>query len=147
MSSPLRIGMLGCGVVGSGLLRLLRERQRDVTQASGGSFRLTRVAVANPSKRREPDLAGAVVTGDPMSVAEAPDVDVLVEVMGGADRALPPVERALGRGIPVVTANKLLLAMHGGALERLAARCGATIRYEAAVGGVIPVLQSLDHGL
>lgn len=147
MLPPVRIGMLGCGVVGTGLLRLLRERSRDVAHASGGPLRLTRVAVANPSKRREPDLDGVTLTGDALSVADAPDVDVLVEVMGGADRALPPVERALERGIPVVTANKHLLAVHGGALERLARKTGATIRYEASVGGVIPVLQSLDHGL
>jgi homoserine dehydrogenase len=147
MSSPVRIGMLGCGVVGSGLLRLLRERERDVTRASGGPFRLTRVAVAQPGKQREVDLGGAVVTAEPMSVADAPDVDVLVEVMGGADRALPPVERALARGIPVVTANKHLLAVHGAALERLARRSGTSLRYEGSVGGVIPVLQALDHGL
>ena len=147
MSPPVRFGMLGCGVVGTGLLRLLRERERDVIQASGGPLRLTRVAVADPSKRRDAELGGAAVGADPMSVANAPDVDVLVEVMGGADRALPPVTRALERGIPVVTANKHLLALHGGTLERLAKSAGTTIRYEASVGGVIPVLQSLDHGL
>ena len=139
--------MLGCGVVGTGLVRLLRERERDVTQASGGPLRLTRVAVADPTKRRDADLGGAAVSAEPMSVANAPDVDVLVEVMGGADRSLPPVTRALERGIPVVTANKHLLALHGGTLERLAKSTGTTIRYEASVGGVIPVLQSLDHGL
>jgi homoserine dehydrogenase len=147
MSSPLRIGMLGCGVVGSGLLRLLRERDRDVAQASGSPLRLTRVAVANPAKRRDADLSGASVSGDPMSVADAPDIDVLVEVMGGADRALAPVARALERGIPVVTANKHLLALHGAALERTARSTGVSLRYEASVGGVIPILQSLDHGL
>lgn len=147
MSSPFRIGMLGCGVVGQGLLRLLRERERDVTHASGGPLRLTRVAVANPSKPRDSDLSGAALGADPMSVAEAADIDVLVEVMGGADRALPAVTRALERGVPVVTANKHLLALHGEALEALARRSGTTLRYEASVGGVIPVLQSLDHGL
>jgi homoserine dehydrogenase len=142
-----RIGMLGCGVVGSGLLRLLREREREIAQASGGPLRLTRLAVANPGKSRDVDLAGATVSDDPMSVADAPDIDVLVEVMGGADRSLPPVQRALERGIPVVTANKHLLAIHGAALERTALRARTTIRYEASVAGVIPVLQSLDHGL
>ena len=139
--------MLGCGVVGTGLLRLLRERERDVTLASGGPLRLTRVAVADPSKKRDAELGNAAVGGDVMAIAEASDVDVLVEVMGGADRALPPVTRALERGIPVVTANKHLLALHGGTLERLAKSTGTTIRYEGSVGGVIPALQSLDHGL
>lgn len=147
MNSPLRIGMLGCGVVGTGLLHLLRERASEIEQAAGAPLQITRVAVADPKKPREAALEGATLGGDAMSVAEADDIDLLIEVMGGADRALPPVTRALERGLPVVTANKLLVANHGAELEAVAARTGATLRYEASVAGVIPVLQSLDHGL
>ncbi|HEX5032712.1 MAG TPA: homoserine dehydrogenase [Candidatus Eisenbacteria bacterium] len=147
MNSPLRIGMLGCGVVGTGLLHLLRDRASEIEQAVGAPLRVTRVAVADPKKRREAALEGATLGGDAMAVAEADDIDLLVEVMGGADRALPPVTRALERGLPVVTANKLLVAHHGAELEAVAARTGAALRYEASVAGVIPVLQSLDHGL
>ena len=147
MNSPLRIGMLGCGVVGTGLLHLLRERASEIEQAVGAPLRVMRVAVADPKKRREAALEGATLGGDAMAVAEAEDIDLLVEVMGGADRALPPVTRALERGLPVVTANKLLVAYHGAELEAIAARAGATLRYEASVAGVIPVLQILDHGL
>jgi homoserine dehydrogenase len=147
MSHTVRIGMLGCGVVGSGLLRLLRERGREIGGLVGGSLRVNRLAVAHPEKRRDVDLAGIAMAPDALSVAEAQDVDLLVELMGGAERALPPVERALERGIPVVTANKHLISIHGERLESLAARAGTTLRYEASVGGVIPVLQSLDHGL
>src|SRR4029453_16941964 len=84
---------------------------------------------------------------DAMAVADAEDVALLVEVMGRADRALLPVTRALERGLPVVTANKLLVANHGAELEAVAARTGAALRYEASVAGVIPVLQILDHAL
>jgi homoserine dehydrogenase len=147
MNSPLRIGMLGCGVVGTGLLHLLRERASEIERSAGMALRVTRVAVADPKKRREAALEGAAVGGDAMAVAEAEDIDLLIEVMGGADRALPPVARALERGLPVVTANKLLVANHGAELEAIAARTGASLRYEASVAGVIPVLQSLDHGL
>jgi homoserine dehydrogenase len=139
--------MIGCGVVGSGLLRLLRQRARDVESSVGATLRVTRIAVANPKKSRDADLTGVAVGPDAMAVAESEDVDLLVEVMGGAERSLPPVERALTRGIPVVTANKHLISLHGARLESLAARTGATLRYEASVGGVIPILQSLDHGL
>ena len=94
---------------------------------------------------------GKLVTGvwgaDPMAVANAEDVDLLVELMGGAEKSLPPVERALTRGLPVVTANKHLISVHGGRLEALATANSAALRYEASVGGVIPILQSLDHGL
>ena len=147
MNSPLRIGMLGCGVVGTGLLHLLRERASEIERSTGMALQVTRVAVADPKKRREAALEGAAVGGDAMAVAEAEDIDLLIEVMGGADRALPPVTRALERGLPVVTANKLLVANHGAELEAVAARTGASLRYEASVAGVIPVLQSLDHGL
>lgn len=147
MPSTIRIGMIGCGVVGSGLLRLLKERTEDVACAVGAPLRITRVAVADPKKSRQVDLAGVTLGSDAMAVAEADDVDLLVELMGGAERSLPPVERALERGLPVVTANKHLISVHGARLEALAARSGATLRYEASVGGVIPVLQALDHGL
>jgi homoserine dehydrogenase len=139
--------MLGCGVVGTGLLHLLRERASDIELAAGMPLAVTRVAVAEPSKPREAALGGAALGGDAMEVAEASDIDLLVEVMGGAERALPPVTRALERGLPVVTANKLLIASHGAELEALAAQSGAALRYEASVAGVIPILQSLDHGL
>jgi homoserine dehydrogenase len=139
--------MIGCGVVGSGLLRLLRQRARDVESAVGAPLRVTRVAVADPKKSREADLTGVEVGTDAMAVAGSEDVDLLVELMGGVAQSLPPVERALTRGIPVVTANKHLISLHGAALEALAARSGATLRYEASVAGVIPILQSLDHGL
>jgi homoserine dehydrogenase len=147
MNSPLRIGMLGCGVVGTGLLHLLRERASEIERSTGMALQVTRIAVADPKKRREAALEGATVGGDAMEVADAEDIDLLIEVMGGAQRALPPVMRALERGLPVVTANKLLVANHGAELEAVAARTGASLRYEASVAGVIPILQSLDHGL
>ena len=147
MSTPVRLGLIGCGVVGSGFLRLLHERSRDIECAVGAPLRVTRVAVADLKKPRSVDLGGASLGADPMAVANAEDVDLLVELMGGAEKSLAPVERALTRGLPVVTANKHLISVHGGRLEALAAANGAALRYEASVGGVIPILQSLDHGL
>lgn len=112
-----------------------------------GAIRVTRVAVREPGKRRDADLSRAAVGADALEVANAADVDVVVELMGGLDAAYPAVRRALERGIPVVTANKHLIAVHGPELEALAAKHGAVLRHEAAVAGVIPVLQSLDLGL
>jgi homoserine dehydrogenase len=147
MSSRIRVGLLGCGVVGGGFLRLLEARARAVEEAVGAPVRVTRVAVRDAARRRDAALQGAHIGTDPMAVAGADDVDVLVELMGGADAALPPVARALQRGLPVVTANKLLISVHGAELEAAAAASGAPLRYEASVAGVIPVLQALDHGL
>lgn len=146
-SPPLGIGLLGCGVVGSGLLGLLGARERAVAEAAGGPLRVTRLAVREPGKRRDLDLGRIVLVDDPMTVANAADVDIVVELMGGLDPAYPAVRRALERGLPVVTANKQLISVHGPELEALAARSGATLRHEASVAGVIPVLQSLDQGL
>jgi homoserine dehydrogenase len=145
--SPIRIGLLGCGVVGSGFLHLLRERRAEIEASLGATLRVTRAAVADPAKKREVDLSGVEVGSDPLEVARAPDIDVLVELIGGADRALPAVRRALERGVAVVTANKHLLSVHGDALDEARAATGAALRYEAAVGGAIPLLQALDHGL
>ncbi len=146
-SPPVRIGLLGCGVVGSGLLHLLRERCGAVEASLGAPLRVVAAAVRNPEKPREADLGGVEVTTDPLAVADRPDVDILVELMGGAENALPPVRRALERGVAVVTANKHLLSVHGDELEAARAATGAPLRYEASVGGAIPVLQALDHGL
>ncbi len=147
MAPSIRVGLLGCGVVGGGFARLLRERADEIARAAGQPVRIVRVAVQDPRKPRGAELGGAEVGTDAMAVANAPDVDLLVELMGGASRAFPPVLRALERGVPVVTANKHLIAEHGPELEAESARTGASLRYEAAVAGVIPILQSLDHGL
>ncbi|HEY3155389.1 MAG TPA: homoserine dehydrogenase [Candidatus Eisenbacteria bacterium] len=145
-SSVVRIGLLGCGVVGQGFLKLLRERERLILDSVGATLRVTRVAVRDPAKRRECDLSGIQVATDPLEVANAEDVDLLIELIGG-ESMLEPVRAALTRGIPVVTANKHLLAIHGEELERLAAESKSTIRSEASAGGGIPVLQALEHGL
>jgi homoserine dehydrogenase len=144
--SPVRIGLLGCGVVAVGFLKLLRERERLIHDAVGAPLRVTRVAVRDLAKRREADLSGISVGTDPVAVATAEDVDLLIELAGGAS-VLEAVRAALRRGIPVVTANKHLLSLHGEELERLAADSSTTIRCEASAGGGIPVLQSLEHGL
>ncbi len=144
--SVVRVGLLGCGVVGQGFLDLLHERERLIRESVGAPIKVTRAAVRDVKKPRECDLSGVQVGTDPLAVAKAEDVDLLVELIGG-ERMLEPVRTALARGVPVVTANKHLLALHGVELERLAADSGTTIRYEASAGGGIPVLQALDHGL
>jgi len=146
LPSSVRIGLIGCGVVGQGFLKLLRERERLIRDSVGAPVTVSHVAVRDPGKRRECELKGIPIGSDPMAVAMAPDVDLLVELAGGKEM-LEPVRTALGRGVPVVTANKHLVALHGEELERLAGESKTTIRCEASAGGGIPVLQALDHGL
>ncbi|HEY2923867.1 MAG TPA: homoserine dehydrogenase [Candidatus Eisenbacteria bacterium] len=144
--SVVRIGLLGCGVVGQGFLKLLHQRERLIRDTVGAQVKVARVAVRDRGKPRDCDLSGIHVGTDPLAVAKAEDVDLLIELIGG-EAMLEPVRSGLQRGIPVVTANKQLLALHGEELERLAAEAKTTIRYEASAGGGIPVLQALDHGL
>jgi homoserine dehydrogenase len=144
--SAVRIGLLGCGVVGQGFLQLLQKRDRLIRDSVGAPIRVTRMAVRDAAKPRECDVKGIEVGSDPLAVATAEDVDLLVELVGGV-RMLEPVKAALQRGVPVVTANKTLLALHGTELGRLASDSKTTIRGEASAGGGIPVLQALDHGL
>lgn len=132
--------------MGQGFLTLLHQRERLIRDSVGAPLKVSRVAVRDSGKKRSVDLSGVHVESDPLAVANAEDVDLVVELAGG-ESMLDPVRTALRRGVPVVTANKSLLALHGEELERLAAECKTTIRYEASAGGGIPVLQALDHGL
>lgn len=130
------IGLLGCGTVGSAVVRGLPTQVLDgVTLAS--------VAVRTPSKPRACDLPPGVLTDDARGLVEHPDVDVVVEVMGGLEPALAVAERALDLGKPVVTANKALLGAFGPALGVQAGATGVPLLFEAAVGAGVPILRTI----
>src|SRR3989442_7354031 len=140
-----RIGLLGCGVVGQGFLTLLGQRERLIRESVGAPLKLSRVAVRNPGKSRGVDLSGAHIESDPLSVAKAEDVDLLVELCGG-ESMLEPVRFALRRGVPVVTANKSLLALPGDELGRPPAGSNTTIPSEASPGGGTPAPPAAGPG-
>lgn len=150
MRDVIRLGMLGCGTVGTGVLRVLAEHAADVEARLGAPVEVRRVAVRDATRPREA-LAGltrgALVTEDAGSVVEAEDVDIVVEVMGGYEPARTLVLRALGAGKHVVTANKALLARHGPELFKAAQAAGRDLMFEAAVGGGIPVIRTLREAL
>src|SRR5580692_6384434 len=110
---PVRLGLLGCGTVGGGVVQLLRANAEYLAQSVGAPLEVARVLVRAPEKDRVPELDRALVTTDPEAVLGDASIDVIVEVMGGVDPARGYVERALDAGRSVVTANKMLLAMHG----------------------------------
>ncbi|MEZ5286476.1 MAG: homoserine dehydrogenase [Vicinamibacterales bacterium] len=140
----LRIGLVGCGTVGSGLLEMI-DRQRDaVAERYGVRFRVSRVAVRDLEKPRTARVAALPLTADPLDVVSDPDVDVVVEAAGGM--AMEPVLRAaLASGKPVVTANKSLLASKLAELGVLAQRTGTPLYCEAAAAAAIPVIRHLSH--
>ncbi len=141
-----RVGMLGCGVVGQGLVKLLRKHHDDFL-ANGFDLRLTQVAVRDIARRREVDLSGVKVSQDPLAVAKSPEIDLLVEVMGGSTTAVEAACIALARGVPVVSANKAGLARCLGRYLEAARAGGASLGFEAACAAHIPIIESLDRSL
>ena len=143
--SPLRVGVCGNGTVGGGTIELLRRQGELLAQRAGRDIVLQRIGARSD---RDDCPAGEVpVHRDLLQVAEADDVDVLVECIGGTELARTLVERALEAGKSVVTANKALIAEQGNALVAAAERRGVSLRFEAAVAGSIPIIKALREGM
>ena len=148
MTEPLRIGLAGLGVVGAGVARLLLENAELIAARAGRPLALAAVSARNRGLDRGVDLSGAAWEDDPVALARRPDLDAVVEVIGGSDGpAKAACEAALAAGRHVVTANKALLAHHGEALASQAEAAGAALRFEAAVAGGIPAVKALTEGL
>ncbi len=147
-SKPLVVGLAGFGTVGGGLARLLGENADITRRRTGRDMVVKRVLVRNAQKARGVPLPeGAELTTDPAALTDDPDIDVLVELIGGIDQARALIDRALDQGKHVVTANKALLAEEGLALFQKAERKKRILRYEASVAGAIPIVQALRESL
>ena len=143
----MRIGLLGCGNVGAALVDLVNQRAEAIAQRTGITLQITKVAVRDVARARGVNLpAGAIVT-DVNAVVEDPAVDLVVELMGGIEPARGAITAALGKGKPVVTANKALLAEAGAELFRVADTAGVDLLFEAAVAGGIPFIRPLRESL
>ena len=148
MSHPLRLGIAGLGTVGGGVVDILHRQADLIAMRAGRPVQITAVSARNRAKDRGVDLSGFAWEDDPISLAHRADVDVLVELMGGAEGPAHMATRAaLTAGKDVVTANKALLAHHGQSLAEMAEAAGRVIRFEAAVAGGIPVIKTLGEGL
>src|SRR6056297_2916613 len=148
MSTPLRLGIAGLGTVGTGIVKIVRQKVNLLAARGGRPIEITAICARDRGRDRGVPIAGYAWEDDPVALARRDDVDVLVELMGGADGpAKAATEAALDAGKDVVTANKAMLAIHGQALAERAEAAGATIRYEAAVAGGIPVMKALAEGL
>ena len=142
---PVRIGLCGAGTVGAAVIDLLAREAPEIERRLGRRLALTVVGLRRA--RPDLDLGDARIVDDLLDVARADDVDVVVELIGGADLAHDVVACALDAGKAVVTANKALIAEHGEVLLASAERSGAALAFEAAVAGGIPVLKALREGL
>src|SRR6476660_1102671 len=140
-----RVGVLGAGVVGSQVVRLLTEQADELAARVGAGLELVAVAVRRPA--RHPEIPAALLTTDAAGLVARDDIDVIVEVIGGIEPTKDLLLTALRRGAGVVTANKALLAEHGPELYRAADAAGADLYFEAAVAGAIPLIRPLRESL
>lgn len=144
---PLKVAVLGCGVVGSQVIRLLDEQSGDLAARVGARVELAGVAVRRLDAPRDVDVPAGLLTTDALGLVTRGDVDVVVEVIGGIEPARSLILAALENGASVVTANKALLAEDGPTLYEAAEKAGRDLYYEAAVAGAIPILRPLRESL
>nr|WP_232421875.1 homoserine dehydrogenase [Nocardioides sp. Iso805N] len=146
-SRPLGVALLGCGVVGSQVVRLLHEQADDLAARIGAPVVLKGVAVRRLDAPRDADVPAGLLTTDAATLVARDDVDIVVEVIGGIEPARALILSALESGASVVTANKALLAEDGATLFEAAEKAGRDLYYEAAVAGAIPILRPLRDSL
>ncbi len=145
-STPLKVALLGCGVVGSQVARLLIEQAEDLRARIGRPLELVGIAVRRLEVER-PGIDRALLTDDALALASRTDVDLVIELLGGIEPARSLILAAIGAGASVITANKALLAEDGGTIYAAAEQAGVDVYYEAAVAGAIPIIRPLRESL
>ncbi|MGI4719051.1 MAG: homoserine dehydrogenase [Janthinobacterium lividum] len=144
---PIKVGLLGVGTVGAGTFNVLQRNQEDIRRRAGRGIEITMVAARNLEKARGVVGPGVEVVGDPFAVVDSPDIDIVVELIGGVELPRSLVLQAIANGKHVVTANKALLALHGNEIFAAAQEKGVTVAFEAAVAGGVPIIKALREGL
>ena len=148
MVASLRVGLAGLGTVGVSVVRLIESQRAQLAARCGRGIEIVAVNARSKKKDRGIDISGMRWVSDPVQLAIDPEIDVFVELMGGADGAArDAVTAALSAGKSVVTANKALLAKHGVALATIAEKQKVALNFEASAAGAIPVIKTLREGL
>jgi len=143
----IKVGLLGLGVVGGGTWHVLQRNAEEISRRAGRQIEITQVAVRDVAKARSKIGEKVDITDDPMSVVSNPSIDIVVELIGGTTVARDLVLQAIAHGKHVVTANKALLATHGGEIFEAASAKGVMVAFEAAVAGGIPIIKAIREGL
>ena len=144
---PVNIGILGLGTVGGGTVNVLQRNADEITRRAGRGIQVTMASVRSLDKPRICDTSSITLTTDPFEIVNQPDIDVVVELIGGDTLALELVLQAINNGKHVVTANKALIAVHGNEIFSAAQKKGVTVAFEAAVAGGIPIIKAVREGL
>ncbi|USB34264.1 homoserine dehydrogenase [Paenibacillus sp. YPG26] len=143
---PVKVGLLGLGTVGTGVVRIVEGHQEDLSSQVGSPIVIEKIAVKSMDKARNIAIDSSKLTVDPLDVIRDPEIDVIVEVMGGIDGTKEYILEALERGKHIVTANKDLMALHGSEILAKAQEKQCDVFYEASVAGGIPIIRTLIEG-
>jgi homoserine dehydrogenase len=144
---PVKIGILGLGTVGGGVVNVLQRNASEIARRAGRGIQVTHASVRDLTKKRLCSTQGIVLTERPMDVVNNPDIEIVVELIGGTTRARELVLKAIANGKHVVTANKALIALHGNEIFEEAQKQGVIVAFEAAVAGGIPIIKAIREGL
>ncbi|ERJ19947.1 homoserine dehydrogenase [Salinisphaera shabanensis T35B1] len=144
---PVNVGLLGLGTVGAGAVNLLERNGVEIARRAGREIRVVRAAVRNPDKTRECATSGIEIGTDCNAVVTDPNIDVVIELIGGDTQAYDLVMAAIANGKHVVTANKHLIALHGNEIFAAADEAGVVVSFEAAVAGGIPIIKAMRESL
>ncbi|KQN75306.1 UNVERIFIED_ORG: homoserine dehydrogenase [Zoogloea ramigera] len=144
---PIKVGLLGVGNVGSGTFNVLERNQEEIRRRAGRGIEVVAVSARNLERAKERTGGKVKVVADPFDIVNDPEIDIVVELIGGYDEAKALVLQAIANGKHVVTANKALLAVHGNEIFAAAQAKGVMVAFEAAVAGGIPIIKALREGL
>ncbi len=147
MMRPVRVGLLGMGTVGGGTIRVLRRNAEEIARRAGRGIVVTQAAARDLKKQRIAETTDIALTTDPFAVVNNPEIDIVVELIGGDTVARELVQKAIANGKHVVTANKALIAKHGNDIFAQAQAKGVMVAFEAAVAGGIPIIKAIREGL
>jgi len=144
---PVKIGILGLGTVGGGTVNVLKRNAEEIARRAGREIVICRASARDLQRQRICDTQGVILSTDPFEIVNDPDIDVVVELMGGYDPTKQLVLTAIANGKHVVTANKALIALHGNEIFAEASKKGVMVLFEAAVAGGIPIIKAIREGL
>jgi homoserine dehydrogenase len=144
---PVKVGVLGLGTVGGGTVNVLKRNAAEIARRAGREIIITRASAKDLNKARICDTTGIILTTDPLDIINDPDIDIVLELIGGAGVVKDYVLQAIENGKHVVTANKSLIALHGNEIFAKASEKGVIVAFEAAVAGGIPIIKAIREGL
>ncbi len=144
---PVKVGILGLGTVGGGTVNVLKRNAAEISRRAGREIIIKRASAKDLSKIRICDTQGIILSSDPMDIINDPEIEIVLELIGGAGTVKEMVLKAIENGKHVVTANKSLIALHGNEIFAKASEKGVIVAFEAAVAGGIPIIKAIREGL